>query len=189
MEMCPLINVWELRANLWECFNKRRLSGLLKWPPLRLVEKIFYQRRCLRLFFKSQNVDFRDEKFDSRVYTTITNAVCVAKALNWNKLRCCWSAMIEQMEDDFEDTFFEDAYYSSEEEFDNKYRYSSLTLFSSLLCIDSQDEVEWPSLQSLHTQDQQQQQAFALRETSKDSGIHEMTEEKRRSAKRKEWVW
>lgn len=94
--------------------------------------------------------------------------------------------MIEQMADDFEDTFFEDAYYSSEEEFDNKYRYSTLTLFSSLLCIDLQDEVEWPSLQSLHTQDQQQQQAFALRETSKDSGIHEMTEEKRRSAKRKE---
>ena len=66
--------------------------------------------------------------------------------------------------------------------------YSSLRLFSSLLCIDIQDEVEWPSLQSLHTQGQQQQQAFALRETSKDSGIHEMTEEKRRSAKRKEWV-
>jgi len=64
--------------------------------------------------------------------------------------------------------------------------YSSLTLFSSLLCIDIQDELEWPSLQSLHTQGQQQQQAFAHRETSKDSGIHEMTEEKRRSAKRKE---
>ncbi|CAH3018961.1 unnamed protein product [Porites evermanni] len=78
--------------------------------------------------------------------------------------------------------------YISEEEFDNKYRYSTLTLFSSLLCIDSQDEVEWPSLQSLHTQDQQQQQAFAHRETSKDSGIHEMTEEKRRSAKRKEFI-
>ncbi|XP_020600716.1 triple functional domain protein-like isoform X7 [Orbicella faveolata] len=51
-----------------------------------------------------------------------------------------------------------------------------------------EDEVEWPSLQSLHTQGQQQQQAFALRETSKDSGIHEMTEEKRRSAKRKEFI-
>ncbi|XP_066016290.1 kalirin isoform X11 [Pocillopora verrucosa] len=51
-----------------------------------------------------------------------------------------------------------------------------------------EDDVEWPSLQSLHTQGQQQQQAFALRETSKDSGIHEMTEEKRRSAKRKEFI-
>lgn len=61
--------------------------------------------------------------------------------------------------------------------------FSSLTLFSSLFC--DQDEMEWPSLQSLHSQPQQQQ-AFALRETSKDSGIHEMTEEKRRSAKRKE---
>ena len=66
-------------------------------------------------------------------------------------------------------------------------RYGSLKLFSSLLCIDDQDEVGWPSLQSLHTQGQHQQQtAFAQRETSKDSGIHEMTEEKRRSAKRKE---
>ncbi|KAK2561484.1 Kalirin [Acropora cervicornis] len=53
---------------------------------------------------------------------------------------------------------------------------------------ENEDEVEWPSLQSLHTQGQQQQQAFALRETSKDSGIHEMTEEKRRSAKRKEFI-
>ncbi|RMX44252.1 hypothetical protein pdam_00005282 [Pocillopora damicornis] len=51
-----------------------------------------------------------------------------------------------------------------------------------------EDDVEWPSLQSLHTQGQQQQQAFALRETSKDSGIHEMTEEKRRSAKRKDYI-
>ncbi|XP_067020221.1 kalirin-like isoform X6 [Acropora muricata] len=53
---------------------------------------------------------------------------------------------------------------------------------------ENEDEVEWPSLQSLHTQGHQQQQAFALRETSKDSGIHEMTEEKRRSAKRKEFI-
>lgn len=78
--------------------------------------------------------------------------------------------------------------FSSDEETKLFRAYSSLTLFSSLLCIDSQDEVEWPSLQSLHTQGQQQQQAFAVRETSKDSGIHEMTEEKRRSAKRKEYV-
>ncbi|XP_068751668.1 kalirin-like isoform X6 [Montipora capricornis] len=53
---------------------------------------------------------------------------------------------------------------------------------------ENEEDVEWPSLQSLHTQGQQQQQAFALRETSKDSGIHEMTEEKRRSAKRKEFI-
>ena len=80
-------------------------------------------------------------------------------------------------------------YFSSDEETGIFKAYSSLTLFSSLLCIDSQEDVEWPSLQSLHTQgQQQQQQAFALRETSKDSGIHEMTEEKRRSAKRKEYV-
>lgn len=83
-----------------------------------------------------------------------------------------------------DDDFFEDSFSSDEER--NNLSYSSLTLFSSLLCIDLQDEVEWPSLQSLHTQGQHQQQAFALRETSKDSGIHEMTEEKRRSAKRKE---
>ena len=49
----------------------------------------------------------------------------------------------------------------------------------------AQEEAEWPSFHSLQTEPQQQQ-AFALRETSKDSGIHEMTEEKRRSAKRKE---
>lgn len=61
--------------------------------------------------------------------------------------------------------------------------YSTLSLFSSLLF--NQDDNEWPSLQSLQTQPHEQQ-AFALRETSKDSGIHEMTEEKRRSAKRKE---
>lgn len=61
--------------------------------------------------------------------------------------------------------------------------YSTLSLFSSLLI--NQDDNEWPSLQSLQTQPHEQQ-AFALRETSKDSGIHEMTEEKRRSAKRKE---
>lgn len=84
-----------------------------------------------------------------------------------------------------DDDEFMDGSFSSDEE-TNNLSYSSLTLFSSLLCIDSQDEVEWPSLQSLHAQGQQQQQAFALRETSKDSGIHEMTEEKRRSAKRKE---
>jgi len=82
------------------------------------------------------------------------------------------------------DDEFTDSYSSDEDS--HHLSYSSLTLFSSLLCIDSQDEVEWPSLQSLHTQGQHQQQAFALRETSKDSGIHEMTEEKRRSAKRKE---
>lgn len=86
--------------------------------------------------------------------------------------------MADEFADDFSDGF-------SDEETDLS-SYRSLTLFSSLLCIDCQDEVEWPSLQSLHTQGQQQQQAFALRETSKDSGIHEMTEEKRRSAKRKE---
>jgi hypothetical protein len=61
--------------------------------------------------------------------------------------------------------------------------YSTLSLFSSLLT--NQDDNEWPSLQSLQTQPHEQQ-AFALRETSKDSGIHEMTEEKRKSAKRKE---
>lgn len=61
--------------------------------------------------------------------------------------------------------------------------YSTLSLFSTLLIY--QDDNEWPSLQSLQTQPHEQQ-AFALRETSKDSGIHEMTEEKRRSAKRKE---
>ena len=88
------------------------------------------------------------------------------------------------MANDHNDDYYDD--FSDEES--NLSSYRSLTLFSSLLCIDCQDDVEWPSLQSLHTQGQQQQQAFALRETSKDSGIHEMTEEKRRSAKRKEWV-
>ncbi|XP_032241354.2 triple functional domain protein isoform X5 [Nematostella vectensis] len=53
--------------------------------------------------------------------------------------------------------------------------------------IDQEDDNEWPSLHSLQPEPQDQP-AFALRETSKDSGIHEMTEEKRRSAKRKEFI-
>lgn len=96
-------------------------------------------------------------------------------------------AAVEILED-----FHSEAWYSSEsDDEDAGYgsrlshfsTYSTLSLFSSLLI--NQDDNEWPSLQSLQTQPHEQQ-AFALRETSKDSGIHEMTEEKRRSAKRKE---
>ena len=94
---------------------------------------------------------------------------------------------------DFEMMEESQAWYSSESDDDDDQgygsrlsrfsSYSTLSLFSSLLF--NQDDNEWPSLQSLQPQPHEQQ-AFALRETSKDSGIHEMTEEKRRSAKRKE---
>lgn len=137
-------------------------------------------------------MDFHGEKKYNLCYDSVIVACgisyVISKALEQNVFRrtgVFFSAMSRSsMADD--DEFIE--CFSSDEETKLFRAYSSLTLFSSLLCIDSQDEVEWPSLQSLHTQGHQQQQAFALRETSKDSGIHEMTEEKRRSAKRKEYV-
>lgn len=137
-------------------------------------------------------MDFLGEKKCNLCYDSVIAAsgisYVISKALEQNVFRRTGVFFLalsrSSMADD--DEFIE--CFSSDEETKLFRTYSSLTLFSSLLCIDSQDEVEWPSLQSLHTQGQQQQQAFALRETSKDSGIHEMTEEKRRSAKRKEYV-
>lgn len=50
-----------------------------------------------------------------------------------------------------------------------------------------QDESEWPSISGLQAK-VNELSSVTRREISSDSGIHEMTEEKRRSAKRIEYV-